>query len=558
MIINMVATLKRIVTCSKKLSIKHLLLVLFLVYVVELFVTAWVCDDGFITAGTAYQFLNGNGLVFNIGDRVQSYTNPLMLFFMIVFQGITGEPYWSTLIINIVSSLIAVWIIAFKLPKKNEDGNLSLQAILPMLILITSISFIFFSTSGLENSLESMLLAIFAMLVFNEKQWTKNRLFLLSLTSSLLLLCRYDILLLVLPALIYIFFFKAKRDGIKIYKSILLGILGAMPFILWEAFSLIYYGFLFPNTAYAKLNSGIPKIEYIARGLAYLFKNTSFDIVAIVAIFLVIILAIIKRNNRLNTMLALGIFIYLIYLIYIGGDFMLGRLLTPLVVLSAIILGQFNIDISKIKPGVFAIAFITFLGALSLGSYLGETGVLLLFPGEKRGGIVLGTWDEAKSFEPKTNLLLNIIKRDLYKTHMIYVNSEKCYGAKVVDCVPQGMSRLALGPKTHIVDEVALTDPLLARIPSINNIEWKTGHLYRYVPDGYIETLITKKNVIQDKDLREYYSYLHNITSGDIFSKKRFENIINMNLGKYNYLIDKDKYRNDYSMPEEGFYRAYD
>ena len=43
--------------------------------------------------------------------------------------------------------------------------------------------------------------------------------------------------------------------------------------------------------------------------------------------------------------------------------------------------------------------------------------------------------------------------------------------------------------------------------------------------------------------MAEYYDVLHNIISGDLFSKERFKQIINMNLGKYDYLIDKDFYR---------------
>lgn len=46
-------------------------------------------------------------------------------------------------------------------------------------------------------------------------------------------------------------------------------LLGFLPFFLWEAFAIAYYGFPFPNTAYAKLNSGISQSEYWQHGYWY-------------------------------------------------------------------------------------------------------------------------------------------------------------------------------------------------------------------------------------------------------------------------------------------------
>ena len=41
---------------------------------------------------------------------------------------------------------------------------------------------------------------------------------------------------------------------------------GLAPFILWEAFSIIYYGFAFPNSAYAKLTTGVPWRQLMVQG----------------------------------------------------------------------------------------------------------------------------------------------------------------------------------------------------------------------------------------------------------------------------------------------------
>jgi arabinofuranosyltransferase len=76
-------------------------------------------------------------------------------------------------------------------------------AIIPLTVLILSKSFIDYSTSGLENSIEFLLLAIFCIQLFGTIVWCKTRLFKLALTAALLILTRMDLVLLVLPVLIY-------------------------------------------------------------------------------------------------------------------------------------------------------------------------------------------------------------------------------------------------------------------------------------------------------------------------------------------------------------------
>lgn len=58
-----------------------------------------------------------------------------------------------------------------------------------------------------------------------------------------------------------------------------------------------------------------------------------------------------------------------------------------------------------------------------------------------------------------------------------------------------------------------------------------------------METIEKKENLLTDKNIAEYYSILHNIISGDLLSKERFVQIIKMNMGSYDYLIDVAAYK---------------
>jgi len=94
------------------------------------------------------------------------------------------------------------------------------------------------------------------------------------------------------------------------------------------------------------------------------------------------------------------------------------------------------------------------------------------------------------------------------------------------------------GPSVFIIDQYALADPLLARLPIPNPKEWRIGHFIREVPEGYVESLVTGSNRLADPDLAEYYAKLKLITAGKIFDPERLKTILEMNLGKYDRLIE--------------------
>jgi arabinofuranosyltransferase len=114
----------------------------------------------------------------------------------------------------------------------------------------------------------------------------------------------------------------------------------------------------------------------------------------------------------------------------------------------------------------------------------------------------------------------------------------------VETCGLMGIAGLDLGPYVHLLDDCALADPLLARLPAVYNPEWRTGHYRRLIPDGYRESLETSGNQLKDPPLRRYYEHLRVITrSDDLFSSARLRSILRMNLGADDDLIDRTFYR---------------
>ena len=54
-----------------------------------------------------------------------------------------------------------------------------------------------------------------------------------------------------------------------------------------------------------------------------------------------------------------------------------------------------------------------------------------------------------------------------------------------------GLLGYCVGPGTAIIDNMALTDPLLARLPITDPAHWRIGHFYRAIPAGYWRAIKT-------------------------------------------------------------------
>ena len=157
-----------------------------------------------------------------------------------------------------------------------------------------------------------------------------------------------------------------------------------------------------------------------------------------------------------------------------------------------------------------------------------------------------GIVDERMWYYEYTGLLNNISEKRIIQ-HPWVKNIEKSKENVLVK-ETIGLNGYYGGEKIHIIDPMALADPLLSKLPSteywlihkykFNSIKkWRIGHFARKIPTGYLETVKTGKNELKDKGLREYYDKLSSVISGNLFSINRIKEIIDFNLGKYDYLL---------------------
>jgi arabinofuranosyltransferase len=95
----------------------------------------------------------------------------------------------------------------------------------------------------------------------------------------------------------------------------------------------------------------------------------------------------------------------------------------------------------------------------------------------------------------------------------------------------------------HWIDDVALSEPLLARMPAQWRPDWMTGHFVRTIPRGYVQTLETGENVIADPQVHELYDRISLVTRGDLWSMERFRAIWWLNTGGPEQLLNEEAWR---------------
>ena len=108
-----------------------------------------------------------------------------------------------------------------------------------------------------------------------------------------------------------------------------------------------------------------------------------------------------------------------------------------------------------------------------------------------------------------------------------------------------GMLSFAAGPGVHYVDRFALAEPFLARLPARHG--WRIGHFARAIPDGYLRSLVSGRNVLADPKLARYYEKLALVTRGRLFTWERWSAIVDLNFGSASQLLDD--YRRVHSRP---------
>lgn len=505
-----------------KHSAKYISIFLMLFMAVLLLRTAWVSEDAYITLRTVDNFINGYGLTWNVSERVQAYTHPLWMFALSGLYVFTREGFYTSLVLSLVCSLATFWLVIKLTPRY------TLGALAGISILFFSKAYIDFSTSGLENPGTHLLLALFLWVFLQPEKYSGSKAtFWLAFLAGLAVTNRMDSGLLFLPALALVLW---QQRNWATLRTMLFGFL---PFILWEIFSIIYYGFPFPNTAYAKLHTGLERMDLLEMGYLYFLNSIHWDPITLLAIGLACAFAFSAGDWR-EKMMAGGVGLYLFYVLWIGADYMSGRFFTAALLIAVILLSRHLAHLPT-PGGVFVLSFVILLGMTS------PTPTLTSIDDDSysTGREDVNQISDERSFYFQPSGLLYDVRNFPQPFHDwafrgIQMQMEQ---RKVVIQTNIGFVGYFAGRTVFIIDTPALADPLLARLTPKDPENEKPGHYERAVPDGYFQSVKNNQNKIKHAALAEYYEKLRMITRGPIWDWERFVTIWMMNTGQYDHFI---------------------
>ena len=218
---------------------------------------SYTVDDAYISYRYSQNFADGKGLVFNIGERVEGYTNFTWVIILSVFAKLNFDIVKTSKFLGIFFSIL-ILIYTYKTSNLCMGYKRSYLSLVPPLLLSVSPSFIIWSIAGLETMLFSFFLLLSIFLFIKETQYKKNAPFpMSSVTMVLATMTRPEGGILLLCAAVFLICSvkhasKSQIRYVLFWFATTLAL--SLPYMVWR---ISYFGYLLPNTFYAKTGRGI-------------------------------------------------------------------------------------------------------------------------------------------------------------------------------------------------------------------------------------------------------------------------------------------------------------
>lgn len=297
-----------------------------------------VVDDAYISFRFAKNFVDGYGLVFNHGEQVEGYSNFLWVLIISGAMKFSLEPLAVAKILGQLFSALTL-IVAFRLSQRISKQPTSYLNLIAPLIIAVNGSFAAWSVSGLESAMFAFLTAMGIYFYITEEE-KPSRFLSSGIFFGLSALTRPEGAFIFLLTLIFRSIqLSYKRENPKKNDAMIIAGFAAifLPYFVWRY---SYYGYLFPNTFYAKngANIGFAKYRF---GLKYVLKFFSgYNLIFPLTIFTTLLLMA-RRSRTLILYLLWIVCVYTLYIFSVGGDSQrLSRFFIPLLLPIALVIQE--------------------------------------------------------------------------------------------------------------------------------------------------------------------------------------------------------------------------
>jgi hypothetical protein len=271
--------------------------------------TYWLCDDAFISFRYVRNLVEGRGLVFNPGERVEGYTNFLWVLELAAIWKVLGirpeSACWLLAFLYTSGTIALTIVLALRTPLRERRFLVACGA---LLLLGASHTFAIWATSGLETRQFTFFVLLAAVCLGSRE---KPRFVLASIALALAESTRPEANLLWLCALGWLWLDRRNVRDVLTLAAPYAAIVAVHFLWRWS-----YYGDLWPNTYYAKHVRGWPEAGIRYFGAA----SIEFGLYALVPLAAVGALARARAGDRAHLLAFAWILPHAAYVLWIGGD----------------------------------------------------------------------------------------------------------------------------------------------------------------------------------------------------------------------------------------------
>jgi hypothetical protein len=270
-------------------------------------------DDDFIVYRYARNLVEGHGLVFQPGERIEGYSAPLWVLIQAGGIALSLDPVVVSLALGITAAAIATWAIGDAWRARFPEDRWPV----PALLLAATPALAWHAVVGLGTTLLAALLALWLRAHEREERAGSSK-YVSGAWLAAACLLRQECVLLAIPWAIAA---RRKHAGAALLPFVALG--------GWTVFRLAYYGRWLPISYAVKKLAFADDLSY---GLAYLWNST---LECGVGVYLVLALFLLRGRSAARA-LALGLLAHAAFTVYVGGDYLpLARFFVPVLPLLA-------------------------------------------------------------------------------------------------------------------------------------------------------------------------------------------------------------------------------
>lgn len=285
-------------------------------------------DDAYITFRCSRNLANGHGLVYNIGQNVEATSNFLYAVAIGLAMKLGAHPEFAGMCLNFAALAFLLYVLSVDAGITDRDALWDARRMSGIVWAIAAQPAMWvYAHSGMETIVFTALLfgGFLAVARSMEKgiggAWA-------GLWIALAAAIRMEAAAFLVPSCAFLFLYSDR--GSRVRRTTLAALLFAAIFVPVAAYRYSFYGDLFPNTYYAKVDGG--SLALAERGLVYIAQWFGTTLPAI-GVMIGAVLAVRRGDDATRRRMALGlswIAGYMAYNIYVGGDyFSFGRFFVP-------------------------------------------------------------------------------------------------------------------------------------------------------------------------------------------------------------------------------------